>query len=163
MVRQVIRREFSVALSVVSVGRLLHTRGPSPQRPLHRAYQENPEVQQLGEPVAVGAERGSIGAGAAVADPAHGGRVGTALARIATEAGVPQRTARYRADGLAGLADQGRRRFLAELVALEGLALRNPTPTAAADFEAVGVGQVGRRTRRTGQSSASPPKAILAS
>jgi transposase len=44
MVRQVIRREFGVALSVVSVGRLLRTMGPSPQRPLHRAYEQNPEA-----------------------------------------------------------------------------------------------------------------------
>jgi transposase len=44
MVRQVIRREFSVALSTVSVGRLLRTMGLSPQRPLHRAYQQNPEA-----------------------------------------------------------------------------------------------------------------------
>jgi transposase len=44
MVRQVIRREFGIALSVVSVGRLLRTMGLSPQRPLHRAYQQNPEA-----------------------------------------------------------------------------------------------------------------------
>jgi transposase len=44
MVRQVIRREFGVALSVVSVGRLLRTMGLSPQRPLYRAYQQNPEA-----------------------------------------------------------------------------------------------------------------------
>jgi transposase len=42
MVREVIRREFGVALSVVSVGRLLRKLGLSPQRPLHRAYQQNP-------------------------------------------------------------------------------------------------------------------------
>jgi transposase len=42
MVREVIRREFAVALSVVSVGRLLRTLGLSPQRPLWRAYQQNP-------------------------------------------------------------------------------------------------------------------------
>jgi transposase len=46
MVRQVIRREFNVALSVVSVGRLLRTMGLSPQRPLYRAYQQNPEAVQ---------------------------------------------------------------------------------------------------------------------
>jgi transposase len=46
MVRQVIRREFKVALSVVSVGRLLRTMGLSPQRPLYRAYQQNPEAVQ---------------------------------------------------------------------------------------------------------------------
>lgn len=44
MVREVIRREFAVALSVVSVGRLLRTMGLSPRRPLHRAYQQNPEA-----------------------------------------------------------------------------------------------------------------------
>jgi transposase len=44
MVRDVIRREFGVALSVVSVGRLLRKLGMSPQRPLHRAYQQNPEA-----------------------------------------------------------------------------------------------------------------------
>jgi len=44
MVRELIRREFKVALSVVSVGRLLRKLGLSPQRPLHRAYQQNPEA-----------------------------------------------------------------------------------------------------------------------
>jgi transposase len=44
MVREVIRREFGVALSAVSVGRLLRTMGLSPQRPLHRAYQQNPDA-----------------------------------------------------------------------------------------------------------------------
>src|SRR6266568_5139818 len=44
MVREVIRREFGVRLSVVSVGRLLRKPGMSPQRPLHRAYQQNPEA-----------------------------------------------------------------------------------------------------------------------
>jgi transposase len=46
MVRELIRREFGVALSVVSVGRLLRKPGMSPQRPLHRAYQRNPEAVQ---------------------------------------------------------------------------------------------------------------------
>ena len=44
MIREVIRREFGVALSAVSVGRLLRKLGMSPQRPLHRAYQQNPEA-----------------------------------------------------------------------------------------------------------------------
>ena len=46
MIREVIRREFKVALSVVSVGRLLRKIGLSPQRPLHRAYQQDPEAVQ---------------------------------------------------------------------------------------------------------------------
>jgi len=44
MVREVIRREFRISLSVVSVGRLLRKLGLSPQRPLHRAYQQDPEA-----------------------------------------------------------------------------------------------------------------------
>lgn len=44
MVRQVIRAEFEVALSVVSVGRLLKKMGLSAQRPLHRAYEQNLEA-----------------------------------------------------------------------------------------------------------------------
>src|SRR5215204_1885873 len=44
MVRELIGREFGVRLSEVSVGRLLRKLGLSPQRPLYRAYQQNPEV-----------------------------------------------------------------------------------------------------------------------
>jgi transposase len=43
MVRELIRREFGVGLSAVSVGRLLRTLGLSPQRPLWRAWQADPE------------------------------------------------------------------------------------------------------------------------
>lgn len=67
---------------------------------------------------------------------------GVLLAVSAREAGVPLRTAqrwlaRYRADGLVGLArttraDRGRRRVPAELVRLvEGLALTRPRPSVA--------------------------------
>lgn len=67
---------------------------------------------------------------------------GVLLAVAAREAGVPLRTtqrwlARYRADGLVGLArttrtDRGRRRVPAELVRLvEGLALSRPRPSVA--------------------------------
>jgi transposase len=44
LVRALIRREFRVSLSAVSVGRLLRTLGLSPQRPLWRAWQANPEA-----------------------------------------------------------------------------------------------------------------------
>jgi hypothetical protein len=44
MVRELIRREFGVRLSEVSVSRLLRKLGLSPQRPLYRAYQQNPEA-----------------------------------------------------------------------------------------------------------------------
>jgi hypothetical protein len=44
MVRELIRREFGVRLSEVSVGRLLCKLGLSPQPPLYRAYQQNPQA-----------------------------------------------------------------------------------------------------------------------
>ena len=43
MVRELIRREFDVRLSDVSVGRLLRKLGLSPQKPLRRAYQRDEE------------------------------------------------------------------------------------------------------------------------
>jgi len=46
LVREVIRREFGIDLSVWSVGRLLHRLGLSPQRPLYRAYQADPAKVQ---------------------------------------------------------------------------------------------------------------------
>jgi transposase len=46
MVRVLIRREFGVGLSAVSVGRLLRTLGLSPQRPLWRAWQADPQAVQ---------------------------------------------------------------------------------------------------------------------
>jgi len=43
IIRELIRREFRVKLSEVQVGRLLNKMGLSPQRPLYRAYQQDPE------------------------------------------------------------------------------------------------------------------------
>jgi transposase len=42
MVAELIGRQFGVGLSVASVGRLLRTLGLSPQRPLYRAWQQDP-------------------------------------------------------------------------------------------------------------------------
>src|SRR5512133_252933 len=44
MIRELIRREFGGRLSEVSGGRLLRRLGLAPQRPLYRAYQQNPEA-----------------------------------------------------------------------------------------------------------------------
>ena len=43
MIRELIRQRFGVKLTEVSVGRMLRTMGLSPQRPLARGYQRNPE------------------------------------------------------------------------------------------------------------------------
>ena len=44
MIRELIRREFGVKLSEVSVGRLMKRLGFTPQRPLYRAWQQDPET-----------------------------------------------------------------------------------------------------------------------
>lgn len=44
IIRELIRREFGVKFSEVQVGRLLKKMGLSPQRPLYRAYQQDPEL-----------------------------------------------------------------------------------------------------------------------
>lgn len=44
MIRELIRREFAVRLSEVSVGRLMRRLGFSPQRPLYRAWQQDPAL-----------------------------------------------------------------------------------------------------------------------
>ncbi len=73
MVRELIRREFGLRLSVVSVGRLLHKLGLSPQRPLWRAYQQNPaavERWKSQEYPAIRAEAAKVGATIYFADEA---------------------------------------------------------------------------------------------
>lgn len=73
IVREVIRREFGVALSAVSVGRLLRMIGLSPQRPLYRAYQQDPEAVERWkseEYPAIRAEAKKLGATIYFADEA---------------------------------------------------------------------------------------------
>lgn len=47
MVRELIRERFGVRLSEVSVGRLLRKLGLTPQRPLRRAYEQDPKLVQV--------------------------------------------------------------------------------------------------------------------
>ena len=46
MVRELVKREFGVEMSSSAVGRMLHAMGMSPQRPLWRAWQADPEAVQ---------------------------------------------------------------------------------------------------------------------
>jgi transposase len=46
MIQELIWREWQVSMSESAVGRLLRRLGLSPQRPLYRAYQQNPEAVQ---------------------------------------------------------------------------------------------------------------------
>jgi transposase len=73
MVRELIRREFGVRLSAVSVGRLLRKLQLSPQRPLWRAYEQNPErvtAWKQSEYPAIRAEAAQVGATIYFADEA---------------------------------------------------------------------------------------------
>ena len=47
MIQELIWREFGVSLSESAVGRMLRRLGLSPQRPLFRAYQQDPQAVQL--------------------------------------------------------------------------------------------------------------------
>jgi hypothetical protein len=71
MVGELIGRAFAVRLSVVSVGRLLRKLGLSPQRPLYRADQQNPEAVARWKAEtypAIGAEAAGVGARISFAD-----------------------------------------------------------------------------------------------
>lgn len=118
MVRQVIRREFSVALSVVSVGRLLRTMGLSPQRPLHRAYQQNPEAVarwKEQEFPAIRAEAKTTGATIYFADEAgirSDYHSGTTWAPVGQTPVVPNTGARFSINMLSAVSAQGALRFM---------------------------------------------------
>lgn len=47
MIRETIRKRYNVKLSEVSVGRLLKKLGLSPQKPLRRAYEQDPDLVQI--------------------------------------------------------------------------------------------------------------------
>jgi transposase len=117
MVRQVIRREFSVALSVVSVGRLLRTMGLSPQRPLHRAYQQNPEAVQRWKDEqypAIRAQAKTVGATIYFADEAgirSDYHSGTTWAPVGKTPVVSNTGARFSINMLSAVSAQGALRF----------------------------------------------------
>ena len=117
MVREVIRREFGVALSAVSVGRLLRTMGLSPQRPLHRAYQQNPEAVarwKTEEYPAIRAAAQKQGATIYLADEAGIGsdhHSGTIWAPVGQTPVVRNTGARYSVTMLSAVTAQGALRF----------------------------------------------------
>ena len=117
MVREVIRREFGVALSVVSAGRLLRKLGMSPQRPLHRAYQRDPEAAERWKKEAYPAIRVEAEAAGAViyfADEAgirsdcHAGTTWSPVGRIPE---VKNTGARYPVNMISAVSAKGALRF----------------------------------------------------
>jgi transposase len=118
MVRVVIFREFGVRLSVVSVGRLLRTMGLSPQRPLHRAYQQDPQAVQRWKTEqfpAIRAEAKKVGGTVYFADEAgirsdyHAGTTWAPVGKTPVVAGTG---ARFSVNMLSAVSAQGALRFM---------------------------------------------------
>lgn len=119
MVRELIRRECNVRLSAVSVGRLLGKLGLSPQRPLWRAYQQNPLVVERWkseEYPAIRAQAAAVGATIYFGDEA-GVRTdfhaGTTWAPVGKTPIVRTTGARYSVNLISAISAQGALRFSA--------------------------------------------------
>src|SRR4029450_5454953 len=127
MIRELIRREFGVALSEVSVGRLLRKLGLSPQRPLYRASQQNPEAVARWKAEtypAIRAQAGRVGAtiyftgGAVVRSDSH---AGTSWAPVGQTPVVAATGDRFGINLISAVAAKGKLRFAAYEGSLNGL------------------------------------------
>ena len=122
MIRDLIRREFGVALSEVSVGRLLRMMGLSPQRPLHRAYEQDPEAVQRWKSEqfpAIRAEAKKAGATVYFADEAgvrSDYHSGTTWAPVGRTPVVASTGARWSVNMLSAVSAQGKLRGTVKLV-----------------------------------------------
>lgn len=118
MVRELIRTEFKVAMSEVSVGRLLRKLGLSPQRPLARAYQRDPALVNdwiknefpriRAEAKAAGAEI-FFGDEAAVRSDYH---TGTTWAPVGVTPTVRTTGARFKLNLISAISPKGQLRFM---------------------------------------------------
>jgi transposase len=117
MVRELIRREFGVALSAVSVGRLLRKLGLSPQRPLWRAWQADPEAVERWQREEFPAIRARAAAdGATVYFAAEAGirsdyHAGTTWAPVGRTPVVKATGARHSVNMISAVTAQGALRF----------------------------------------------------
>lgn len=118
MIQVLIWREFGVKLSVVSVGRLLRVMGLSPQRPLHRAYQQDPDAVDRWKSrqfPAIRADAKKVGATIYFADEAgirsdyHSGTTWAPVGRTPVVRGTG---ARYSVNMLSAVSAQGALRFM---------------------------------------------------
>ena len=117
LVRQLIYTRFKVRLSAVSVGRLLRTLGLSPQRPVFRAFQQDPErVRRWREqdyPVIRG-EAAQVGGTIYFADEAgirSDYHSGTTWAPIGQTPVVTPTGARYSVNMISAITPKGKLRF----------------------------------------------------
>jgi transposase len=118
MVRELIRERFSVRLSEVSVGRLLRKLGLSPQRPLARAYQRDPDMVEawLREHFpAIQKEAKRVGAQIFFADEANvrsDYHSGTTWAPIGQTPVVERTGARHTLNMVSAISPRGELRFM---------------------------------------------------
>lgn len=117
IIREVIRREFGVALSAVSVGRLLKGLGLSVQKPLYRAYQANPEAVEewkTSEYPSIAAEAKKIGAEIYFADEASvrsDHHAGTTWAPVGQTPVIQATGARFSVNMISAVTKRGKLRF----------------------------------------------------
>ncbi len=117
LVRQLIYTQFRVRLSTVSVGRLLRTLGLSPQRPVFRASQQDPErVKRWREQdyPSIRAEAAQVGATIYFGDEAgirSDYHSGTTWAPVGQTPVVTSTGARYAVNMISAVTPQGKLRF----------------------------------------------------
>jgi transposase len=117
LVRQVIITRFGVRMSVVSVGRWLKVLGLSPQKPLYRAYQADPEAVdrwKREEYPAIQAEAKKVGATVYFADEASvrsDYHAGTTWAPVGKTPVVSTTGARFSQNMISAVSAQGALRF----------------------------------------------------
>ena len=117
MVQELIRREFGVSLSLSSTGRLLRRLGLSPQRPLYRAYQADPEaIARWKSEVYPAIRRAAEEIGAAIffADEAavrSDFHAGTTWAPVGQTPIIPTTGARFSVNLISAVTPKGRLRF----------------------------------------------------
>ena len=118
MIAELILREFDVEMSLSAVGRMLRRIGLSPQRPLWRAYQANPDAVERWkseEFPAIRAEAAKVGAAiffqdeASVRSDFHGG---TTWAEVGRTPVVKTTGARYSVNMISAVSAQGKLHFM---------------------------------------------------
>lgn len=118
MVRKLIHDKFEVKLSKASVNRLLHQIGLSPQRPLWRAYQQNPESVERWLKVeypAIRKEARKAGAEIYFADEAgvrSDHHSGTTWSKVGVTPVVPGNGARFGFNLISAVSPRGALRFM---------------------------------------------------